>query len=191
MSAAPKARFSEQEYLEIERSAATKSEFFRGEMFAMAGASREHNSVKENIIGELHSRLKSSPCRSYSSDQRVKVDPTGLYTYPDILIVRGEPTYDPLDRDTITNPIAIIEVLSPSTESYDRGAKFRQYQLLDSLREYVLVSQSEPVIERFVRQADGTWNLSTVSGVAGSFSFHSISASVPLSDIFRGVEFSK
>jgi len=190
VSAIPKRQLSVDEYLELERLAPHKSEFYRGDMFAMAGASREHNTVKENLIGELYGRLKGLPCRTYSSDQRLHVDPTGLYTYPDILIVCGEPQYDAKDRDTITNPTAIIEVLSPSTEKYDRGAKFRQYQQLASLKEYILVSHDEPLCERFVRQDDGSWNLTSATGLTGSFTFQSLAVSIPMTDIFRDVEFS-
>src|SRR5688500_15943172 len=167
MSAVPKPKLTVAEYLARERAAEFKSEYYRGETFAMAGASRQHNTAKENLIGELFTRLKGSPCRTFSSDQRVKVPVTGLYTYPDIVIVCGKPEYDPLDPDTLVNPVAVIEVLSPATETYDRGAKFRQYQQLPSVQEYVLVSQNEPVVERFVRQNDGTWVLTVVTGLGG------------------------
>jgi len=190
MAAVPIHRLSEEEYLALERKAEHKSEFYRGEMFAMAGASREHNTVKENLIGELYGRLKGSACRTYSSDQRLRVDPTGLYTYPDIVVVCGEAQFDPKDRDTIMNPTAIIEILSPSTESYDRGSKFRQYQQVESLKEYILVSQEEPVCERFVRQDDGSWNLTSLIGLTESFTFQSVAVSIPMSDIFRDVVFS-
>ena len=108
MSAVPKRKLTEAEYLAIERAAEFKSEFYNGEMFAMAGASREHNRVKENLVIELGARLKGGPCQTYSSDQRVVVGATGLYTYPDIVILCGPGAYDPADRDTLTNPTAII-----------------------------------------------------------------------------------
>ena len=189
MSAALKPRLSVAEYLATERNADFKSEYFRGETFAMAGASREHNTVKENLIVELGMRMKGSPCRTYSSDQRVKVSATGLYTYPDIALVCGRPEFDPLDPDTLVNPAAIIEVLSPATERYDRGAKFRQYQQLPSIQEYVLVSQDEPVIERFVRQPDGTWVLTVVAGLSGEVSFATVPVRVAMADVYNGVEF--
>ena len=189
MSALPKVRLTEAEYLDIERKAEFKSEFFRGEMFAMAVASREHNYVKENLVGELYARLKGTPCRSLSGDQRVKVSATGLYTYPDVVIVCGKAEYDSIDRDALINPVVIIEILSPSTEKYDRGAKFRQYQQLGSVKEYVLVSQEVPVCESFVRQADGTWNLTTVTDLKADFEFSTVKVRIPMADIYNGVDF--
>jgi Uma2 family endonuclease len=189
VTAIPKPKLSVAEYLARERAAEFKSEYYRGEMFAMAGASREHNTAKENLIVELGTRLKGTPCRTFSSDQRVKVSATGLYTYPDIVVVCGKPEYDPLDPDTLVNPVAIIEVLSPATETYDRGAKFRQYQQLPSVQEYILVAQDEPVVERFVRQADGTWVLTVVTGLTGEVTFHTVTARIGLADIYNGVDF--
>ncbi len=118
MSAVAKRKLSAAEYLAIEQRAEFKSEFFNGEMFAMDRASREHNRVKENLVGEVGIRLKGGPCQTYSSDQRVLVEATGLYTYPDVIILCGSGIYDPADRDTLTNPTALIEVLSPSTERF-------------------------------------------------------------------------
>src|SRR5438067_13931715 len=127
MTAVPKTRLTPEQYLSIERKAAFKSEYYNGEMFAMAGVSREHSRVKENLIIEIGARLKGGPCRSHSSDMRVKVSRTGLYTYPDIVIVCGDEQYEDDVFDTLLNPQVVIEVLSPSTEGYDRGKKFRHY----------------------------------------------------------------
>ncbi len=124
MSTLTKKKLTEAEYLAIERAAELKSEFYNGEMFAMAGASRQHNEIKENLSLEIGIRLKGGPCRTYSADQRVKIDRTGLYTYPDLLIVCGRAEFDPDHRDILYNPQVIIEILSKSTESYDRGLKF-------------------------------------------------------------------
>src|SRR5947209_3829955 len=135
MSAAPKPRLTPEQYLAVERKATFKSEFYNGEMFAMAGVSRAHSRVKENLVGELYARLKGGPCRSHSSDMRVKVSRTGLYTYPDIVITCGEEQYEDAHVDTLLNPQVIIEVLSESTEKYDRTKKFRQYQQIASFRE--------------------------------------------------------
>src|SRR5439155_26498773 len=118
MSAVPKTRLTPEQYLAIERKAEFKSEFYRGEMFAMAGGSEPPNAIKDNLIGELYARLKGSGCRSYSSDQRVKVSRTGLYTYPDIVIVCGKPELEDAKGDTLLNPQVVIEVLSDSTEKY-------------------------------------------------------------------------
>ena len=189
MSALQKSSLTSLQYLALERRAEFKSEFYKGEMFAMAGASHKHNRVKENLIGELYSQLKHGRCSTYSSDQRVLVDRTGLYTYPDIVILCGPAEFDPNDADTLINPTAIIEVLSPSTEKYDRGAKFRNYQQIASLNEYVLVGQDEAVIERFIRQSDGSWGLVSFVGLNATLVFTSVPAGIPLADIYAGVDF--
>jgi len=188
MSAVAKRKLTPAEYLAIERAAPFKSEFFNGEMFAMAGATPAHNTVKENLIGEIYGRLKGGPCRTYSSDQRVKVEPTGLYTYPDIVIVCGKPEFDPLDSDTLINPQVIIEVLSPSTERYDRGAKFRHYQQCPSIQEVVLVAQDRIQVDRFVRQADGNWLLTVFADRAAQFSLSTAPVSFPVADIYARVD---
>jgi len=190
MSAIPKLRLTETEYLAIESKADFKSEFYRGEMFAMAGASREHNYVKENLVVEIGSRLRGTLCRTLSGDQRLKVSATGFYTYPDIVIVCGKPEYDSIDRDSLINPVVVIEILSPSPEKYDRGAKFRQYQQLESVKEYVLVSQEVAVCESFVRQAYGTWNLTIVTDLQADFEISSVKVRIPMADIYNGVDFS-
>lgn len=188
MSAAPKKRLTPAEYLALERAAEFKSEYFNGEMFAMAGASRHHNRVKENLVGELYSRLRGGPCQTFSSDQRVLVPATGLYTYPDIVILCGRGEYDPADEDTLTNPTALIEISSPSTEKYDRGAKFRNYQRLDSLKEYLIVAQDEALVERFVRQADGSWALVAFEGLEATLAMTTVPVQIPMADIYSGVE---
>lgn len=189
MSAVPKKKLTAAEYLANERQSEFRSEFFNGEVFAMTGASREHNRIKENLIGELFARLKGGPCQTFSSDQRVLVEATGLYTYPDIVLLCGPGLYDAADRDTLTNPIALIEIMSPSTQRYDRGAKFRNYQQIESMVEYVIVAQDEAVCERYVRQADGSWALVSFVGLGATLTFTSIKTSVPLADVYVGVDF--
>jgi len=189
MSAAPKRRLTIEEYFAIEREAPFKSEFFDGEVFAMAGATSHHNIIKSNIEGELYGRLKGGPCRTMSSDQRVKVDRTGLVAYPDIVIYCGKLEFAVEDQDTICNPVAIIEVLSPSTEKYNRGMKFRNYQLIPSFKEYILVDQDEAVCERFIRQEDGSWALVSFVGLESELAFTSVEARIPLKDIYAGVTF--
>ncbi len=189
MSAVPKPRLTPEQYLAIERKAEFKSEYYDGEMFAMAGASEPHNRVKDNLIIEIGYRLKGSGCHSYSSDMRVKVSRTGLYTYPDIVIVCGEPELEDEAFDTLLNPQVVIEVLSDSTANYDRGKKYRHYKQIAAFQEYVLVSQDEPVVQRFVRQPDGSWNETTVEGLDGEFAFASVPVRVPLRDIYAGVAF--
>ncbi len=189
MSVVPRRRLTLEEYFAIERAAPYKSEFFDGEMFAMAGATSVHNIIKSNLEGELYGRLKGGPCRTMSSDQRVKVDRTGLVTYPDIVIYCGQLEFAVEDQDTISNPVAIIEVLSPSTEKYVRGTKFRNYQLIPSFKEYILVDQDEAVCERFIRQEDGSWALVSFVGIESELVFTSVEARIPLKDIYTGVTF--
>jgi Uma2 family endonuclease len=191
MTAAPKLppKLTPEEYLAIERKAEFRSEFLNGKMFAMAGASPFHNSVKENLIIEIGSRLKGGPCRSYSSDQRVKVSATGLYTYPDIVIVCGQPEFETGQPDVLINPRIIIEVLSDSTANYDRGLKFRHYQQIESFQEYILVAQDEPAIERLIRQSQWDWLSRTFAGLDAELELATVPAKVRLSDIYAGVEF--
>ena len=187
MTAAKKLKMTVAEFLASERTAARKHEFLNGEIFAMAGASRLHNRVKENLIVQVGGRVWGGPCHSYSSDQRVQIPETGLITYPDFLIVCGEDEFSPDDPETLTNPRVIIEVLSPSTEDYDRHGKFTHYQRLPSLQEYVLFSQEEVRVERFVRQADDSWQLTVYADPAADFELMTVPLRVPLADLFRGV----
>jgi Uma2 family endonuclease len=169
VSAIPKQKLTEAEYLEIERAAEFKSEFYDGVMYpvqgphapvGMAGATRDHNRIKENMSFELNSRLRDGPCETLSSDMRVKVRATGLQAYPDVVVYCGAAEYlDNEKQDTLLNPTLIVEVLSESTEKYDRTTKFKHYRRIPSLREYVMISQDHVSIERYVRQANGRWLL--------------------------------
>ncbi len=188
MSALPKpSRLTAAEYLAVENAADFRSEFYDGEMFLMAGASPPHNYVKDNLNGELYLRLRGTPCRTASSDQRVRV-PSGLYTYPDIVVVCGRPEYDPLDPNTLANPAVVVEVLSPGTETYDRGVKLRHYQRIESLREVVLASQDRMLVEVYARQPDGRWLHTAFDDPAGELEVPSLAVRVPLADVYRGVE---
>ena len=188
MTAVPKKKLTEAEYLAIERAAEFKSEFYNGEMFAMAGGTYAHNRIKDNLARLIGNQLAGGPCFAITSDMKVKVAKTGLYTYPDVLIVCGSPEFpDAESTDILLNPAIIIEVLSPSTQNYDRGAKFHQYQHLESLKEYVLVSQDEPVCEQFVRQSDENWLPITTTGLSAELAFQSVPVRVPLSAIYTGV----
>jgi Uma2 family endonuclease len=185
----PKVLLTPQEYLARERAADLRSEYFRGEMFAMAGARFEHTLIKDNIARESGIQLRGGPCRVVTSDLRVKVDATGLYTYPDVIVVCDEPQFEDDVRDTLLNPRVIGEVLSESTEKYDRGDKFAHYPKVPSIQEYVLVSQNRPLVERFVRQADGNWQYTSFDGLAETFAFASVPVKIPLAEIYRGVTF--
>ena len=191
MSALPKRqKLTAQEYLAIENAAEFKSEFYDGEMFAMAGALPPHNYIKDNFIYQLGKRLDGGPCFTASSEQRVLFDRTGLYTYPDIVVICGEPEYDPADSRTLVNPRVLIEVLSPSTAHYDRTIKFDHFRNLDSAREYVLVSQDEPRVERFARGDDGRWTHDAFAGLEATFSLVSVGAKdIPLADIYKRITF--
>jgi Uma2 family endonuclease len=189
MSAVVKKKMTEEEYLAQERVNAFKSEFFNGEVFAMAGASINHNVIKDNLIGDLHGKLAGAGCRTLSSDQRLKVNQTGLYTYPDIMIVCEKPERAEADSETIVNPQVIIEVLSDKTESYDRYEKFEHYKRLSSVREYVLVAQNRIGLERYLRNAEGAWIIQTFTQADETFSFASVPVNVKIADIYSGVEF--
>ncbi len=187
MSAVPKPLLTPQEYLVRERRAETKSEYLRGEMFAMSGASREHNLIAGNVNRELGQQLRERPCEVYQADMRVKVSPTGLYTYPDVTVVCGEPRFEDAEVDTLLNPTVLVEVLSPSTADYDRGGKFTHYRRLASLQEYVLISQELPLVEHYVRQGADEWLLTEQRGLDDVLVLPSIDCRIPLAEIYRKV----
>ena len=189
MSTIPVRRSTPSEYLAIERAADHRSEFFRGEMFAMAGASYAHNLIVSNLVRELGNRTKGGPCQTLSSDMRLLVEETGLYTYPDALVICDPPEFVDDRRDTLVNPTIVLEVLSKSTEVYDRGKKSSHYRQLASLREYMLVSQDEARIEHYARQPDGHWLLTDAVGLDSSLSLPTLSCEIPLAEIYARVEF--
>ena len=180
---------TEEQYLEIERKAERKSEFHDGEMFAMAGAGAAHNQLVWNVIAHLGRQLGSGPYRGCPSDMRVRVSATGLYTYPDIVVVCGKPQFPDGHTDTLLNPTLIVEVLSPSTEAYDRGRKFEHYRSLPSLRQYLLVASERVETELRTRQPDGQWLLSFASKGEDVIDLESVGAHLLVSEIYSGVEF--
>ena len=184
-----KPRLTPQEYLAIERAAEFRSEYFAGEMFAMAGGKPRHSLVSANVIGTLRALLKGRRCTAYESNLRVAVSDTGLYTYPDASVFCEPMTFIDPEQDTATNPTLLVEVLSKSTEGYDRGKKFEHYRRLASLREYVLVSQDEPHVERFLREEDGRWVLAAVSGLDAVLRLTSIDVDLPLAEVYEKVDF--
>lgn len=173
----------------MERKAEIRSEYFDGKMFAMSGATREHIKIVLNISIELGTQFLDRPCEVYPVEMRTKVSPTGLYTYPDLAAVCGEPQFEDAHFDTLMNPHLIIEVLSDSTESYDRGKKFAHYRTIDSLREYVLVSQTECRIERFSRQDDGNWLYSENTDPDGSVELTSVACRLSVSRVYHKIDF--
>lgn len=188
MSAQPKTLLSPEEYLEQERRAEYKSEYFAGEVFAMAGASRRHGLIVTNLIAELRQQLKGKPCEVYSGDLRLRVTPAGLYTYPDVMVVCSDVQFADDQKDTVLNPVVLIEVLSESTSDYDRGRKFEYYRTLPSLREYLTVAQDRPHIEHWTRQQEDSGNLVEFNSLSQTIRLASIDCVLPLREIYDKVD---
>lgn len=189
MPTAPRRRYTEAEYLAIERDLESKHEYHRGEMFAMSGASRQHNRITFNLAGLLHNQIKDRPCEAYVNDMRVKVESTDLYTYPDVVIPCSEPRFLDREVDTLLNPQVIIEVLSESTEKLDRGKKFEHYRTIPSLREYVLISQDHAHIERFALNERDQWELNDATGLEAAIELTAVGCRLPLGEVYAKVEF--
>ncbi|MFA5922179.1 MAG: Uma2 family endonuclease [Methylococcaceae bacterium] len=179
-------RYTAEEYLTLERSASYKSEFHEGQIYAMTGASRQHNLVSGNIYRELSLQLKKRPCEAYINDMRVKAAEANSYHYPDIAVACGTPQFEDAQVDTLLNPTVLIEVLSPSSEAYDRGGKFAHYRKIASLREYLLVAQDQPSIERYIRQGD-VWILTEAVGLEASIPLESIDCVLSLREVYDKV----
>ena len=187
MGAEPHPRWTVEAYLARERAGEEKHEYCNGELFAMSGASREHNLIAWNIVGALHAQLKRGSCEGYAHDMRVHVPATGLCTYPDVVVVCGDPRFEDENRDTLLNPTLIVEVLSPSTEDDDRGRKFANYRSIDSLRSYLLVAQDQSHVEHFARQQDGRWLLSESDDPAAVLDLSAIRATLSIADVYDRV----
>lgn len=188
MTALPKPIYNADQYLALEETADYRSQFYEGEIFAMTGASRRHNVIAGNFYANLHSRLRNRSCEIYQNDMRVKVA-VDFYTYPDIVIVCGDPQIEQKHGENLLNPQVIVEVLSPSTEKFDRGEKARLYRLMPSLEEYVLISQNEMHIEHFVRQQNGGWLLTELSETAEILELPTISCQINVSEIYAKIDF--
>jgi Uma2 family endonuclease len=188
MSSQPTTLLSPDEYLELERKADRKSEYFQGEMFAMAGATRWHGLIVTNLVRELSQQLKAKPCEVYSNDLRLRVSPSGLSTYPDVMVVCGEPQFAEVQKDTLLNPNLIVEVLSDSTRDYDRGRKFQHYRALPSLREYLTIEQDAPHIERWTRQPEDRWLLTEFSDLSQRIQLTSVDCFLPLTEVYDKVD---
>jgi Uma2 family endonuclease len=189
MSTLSKPYLTPEQYLEIERKAEFKSEYYQGEMFAMSGARRAHNLIATNTVRELSQQLLERPCEVYSSDMRVKVSSTGLYTYPDVVVVCGEPRFLDDEFDTLLNPKVLVEILSESTEAYDRGRKFELYRSLESLAEYVMISSLRVGVERYTRQPDGSWNYISKTSLDDTIDLKSVDCHLRLADLYERVAF--
>jgi Uma2 family endonuclease len=177
-----------QEYIENERQAEFRSEYFAGEIFAMSGATRTHNLIVRNISRRLDPQHEGHACEVYTNDMRVEVSPTGLYTYPDVVVVCGQPRFKDANEDTLLNPTVIMEVLSNSTASYDRGEKFEHYGMLSSLTDYLLIAQDRAAVEQRVRTDHG-WQLAYYYGLDAMVPLPAIGCALRLSDIYAGIQF--
>ncbi len=196
----PKTIYTVAEYLTLERESLDRHEYIDGEIYAMAGESDEHGEISTNLVIAIGSQLKGTTCRVRTKDTKVRSGPTprlhgsrsGLYSYPDLVVICGEPDYHDDHTDVLLNPIVIIEVLSESTEAFDRGEKQKRYQTWHPwLTDYILVSQDRPEVEHSIRQADGSWAQHHYSGIDASFTIESIRCTVKLADVYDRVEFPK
>lgn len=182
-----KSKFTEQEYLELEVASDTKHEYYRGEIFAMAGAGKRHNVIFSNLFGELGYKLKGHPCRPFGSDMRIHVPENTLYTYPDISIICGDIfDYSNDEKDNATDPSVIIEILSSSTRTYDRGDKFKLYRDIPTLKEYVLVDSESINVEAYRINEHGHWELEEFKATEETLSIKTIEFSIPLKEIYAG-----
>lgn len=180
---------TEAEYLQQERHAEFKSEYLNGEIYAMAGASRRHNQITSNLVISLGSQLLEKPCGVYSSDMKVRTrtEKTNKYSYPDVAVVCGEEQFEDEKGDVLLNPLVIIEVLSESTEAYDRGLKFFHYQLIPSLHEYLLVTQDYCRVEKYLRQDNNHWVYSEYHDMQDVIEINTLQCQLKVIDIYRRV----
>lgn len=186
-----KSKFTPSEYLAMEEVADYKSEFYAGEIFAMTGGTADHSTVAVNLTIQLGNRLASSPCRVFNSDMRLHIQKSGLYTYPDVMVICGKLKFLERRDDTLVNPLLIIEVLSKSTRDYDRGAKFDFYKGLDSLREYVLAESEAPRVECYRRGVGNQWLIETYDGLDAVARLESLGYDLPLRQVYQKVSWTE
>ena len=184
----PKTRFSAAEYLALEEEAEYRSEYYQGEIFAMSGGSANHNRIAGNLFVALRSALRGKPCEAFINDMRLQVKRHHLYTYPDVMVVCGKIEFAQGRNDTIANPILIVEVLSPSTEAYDRGKKFEFYRSIEGFQEYVLVDQQRMHIERYRPLGLGRWEMTTLDATDEDLSLTSVGIDLTLASIYERVD---
>jgi Uma2 family endonuclease len=184
----PKTLLTPEQYLVIEREADYKSEYFQGEMLAMAVSDWVHNQLVVNLVAGFHNQFRSRPCDVYPSQMRVLVRATGLYTYPDVVVVCGERQFVDERRDILLNPSLLVEVLSPSTEAYDRGRKFEHYQSIESLGEYLLVASDRAHVDQYTRRPDGRWLLTSADRLEDSLDLQSIGCRLALADLYGNID---
>lgn len=187
MASEPKQRLTVQEYLAFERQSETKSEYLEGEVCAMTGASRKHILITGNVHGEIRAQLKGRDCEIYSNDMRIRTPTSSFYFYPDVAVACGEPKFEDSEFDTLLNPTLIVEVLSSSTEDYDRGTKFVRYRSIPSLSEYILIAQDRPYVEHWLRQTADQWLLIEIDDLEQTLEMPSIGCRLPLTEIYDRV----
>lgn len=186
-----KQKLTIEEYLQFEKAAVEKHEYYRGEVFAMSGASNRHNWIFKNLFGNLAHQLKGNPCQPFGPDMRMHILENTLFTYPDISIYCGQPTATSVDEDTVINPTLIIEILSPSTEQYDRGNKFKLYRDIPTLKEYILVDSESIRVEAFRLNENSRWELQEYRFLTEALSIPALQLTIPLSDIYEGTKLVK
>ena len=187
MATQPAQRLTPEEYLAFDRASETKNEYVDGVLLAMGGATENHILITVNVVRELSTQLMDSPCRVYVADMRVRIEENGMYAYPDVAVVCDKPAFQNGEFDVLLNPTVIVEVLSPSTEAYDRGLKFARYRQRTSLKEYVLVAQDRISVERYSRQ-DDHWVLTEANGLDDVIDLPSIGCTLPLRRVYSKVE---
>ncbi len=184
----PEALMSVQEYLAFERESEIRHEFVDGEIFAMSGASRKHNRISWNVVAALDPKLREGDCEGFVSDMRVRIPATDVFTYPDVVVVCGEAQLQEEEGlEILLNPTLIVEVLSPSTEDYDRGRKFALYRSIPSLQLYLLAAQDRVHVERFERQESGLWVLYETDDLDEELELLAVGASLSLADVYYRV----
>lgn len=187
MASNPVSKLTEEEYLALDRAAEFRNEFLNGEMFAMSGGSMAHSRLQRNILIALDTPLRDRGCESFTSDFRVRVS-ARMYVYPDVSVVCGQPLLADDHKDILLNPVAIFEVLSPTTEKFDRGVKLQHYRTIESLKEYILVDQDQVRIEQYTRQDGNIWTLRDHQVLEEELTMNSIGVSLPLRRIYDRVE---
>lgn len=187
MSTLSKPFLSPEQYLEIERKADFKSEYYHGEMFAMSGGSRRHDRITVQLTFLVVQHLRGKTCETFSANMRVLATPVGLYTYPDLSVACEEPQFADTHVDTLINPTLLVEILSPSTEDYDRGKKAKLYRAIPSLRELLFVAQDSYEVELYRRQTDGTWSLIEAKGLESAIPLTSIGYTLSLRELYENI----
>lgn len=189
MTAQPQPRITPEEYLAFERGSDTRHEYYAGVIVAMAGGTARHNRIAGSTYVSMYNQLRGRNCNIYPSDMRVKAISTNIYSYPDVTVTCGDEQFEDSREDSLLNPVVIIEVLSPSTEKFDRGKKFQSYRTIPSLREYILIAQDDYHIERFVRYGENTWLLSEATGKDAYIEISAIQCVLRLEEIYERVVF--